>query len=307
MRKFGGSWSETKLDCVERYAQSYLQVMQKQQWYTLYYIDAFAGRGRQVLKLRSDSTTGIPEVESFFGDEAERADTEEFLVGSAIRALRASTSSIRSFDRFIFIDADKPSCGELETIVESDFPEIRDTVDVLCSDANTGLENYISKMDWTRTRALVFLDPYGLEVGWDLIERLAETGACDVWYLFPLNGVTRMMTKDGQMPDSWRMRLDRVFGTAEWYKEFYQPKQQQSLFGDEQARFFKDASTQQVTDYVRKRLLTAFSAVSNPGILKNGKGVPLFALLLGVSNPSKRAQAAALAIANHLVRELSQS
>jgi three-Cys-motif partner protein len=305
MRKFGGSWSETKLDCVENYARSYLNVMQNQDRWTLDYVDAFAGRGKQALKKGQGDVGEILGVESFFGNESDRADTEEFLVGSAIRALHASIKSVRSFDRFIFIDADKPSCNELETFVMSEFPQAQEKVKVICGDANTALDDYITKTDWTLTRALVFLDPYGLEVSWDLIERLAETRACDVWYLFPLGGVIRMMTNNGQIQKTWRDRLDRVFGTNAWYEEFYRPSLQQSLFDEDQDQLYKNASPSHVVDFVRKRLSTTFKAVSNAGILRNGKGAPLFALLLGVSNPSKKAQIAALRIANHLVKDLS--
>ena len=94
MRKFGGSWSESKLDCVEQYAQTYLQVMQKQGWCEeLHYVDAFAGRGRQTLKTEADPESSVTELDSFFGDESERADTEEFLVGSAIRAVSGTNLS----------------------------------------------------------------------------------------------------------------------------------------------------------------------------------------------------------------------
>jgi len=306
MRKFGGSWSESKLDCVENYAQSYLRVMQKQSWCTLYYVDAFAGRGKQALKSCASTGEGLQEIDSFFGDESERADTEEFLASSAIRALRASIVESRPFDQFLLIDIDQASCCELESMIQTEFPEMWGKVKVICNDANTALYDYINTVDWTHTRALVFLDPYGLEVDWDLIIRLARTGACDVWYLFPLGGVLRMMTKDGQIPDSWQTRLHRVFGTKEWYEEFYRPSDQLSLFPDENERLSKDASTEHVVNFIRKRLKTIFPAVSNAGILRNGKGAPLFALVLGVSNPSLKAQRAALSIANHLVKDLNQ-
>jgi len=300
VRKFGGTWSETKLDCVEKYTLGYLQAMQKQYWCTLDYVDAFAGRGRQALK----SGTSPADLEDFFGDESERADTEEFLVGSAIRALRASQASARSFDSFIFIEADQPSCDELRGIVQSDFSTVENHVRVLCENANTALDTYVKSVNWTRNRALVFLDPYGLEVDWGLIQRLSGTQACDVWYLFPLGGVIRMMTNNGQIPVSWAARLDQLFGTHSWYAEFYKLSAQQSLFGDEILQ--KDASTQHVVDYVRNRLGMAFAAVSDAGVLRNSKGAPLFALVLGVSNPSPAAQKIALGIANHLVKDLSQ-
>jgi len=302
MKKFGGSWSESKLDCVENYTRAYLKVMEKQHWCRLNYVDAFAGWGKQALK------AGIanPDMEGFFGDESERADTEAFLVGSPIRALRTTTDAVRSFDRFLFIEVNEDACIELRRVVSSDFPGVEHLVEVICDDANAALDSYVDSIDRAATRALVFLDPQGLEVDWGLIQRLAATRACDVWYLFPLGGVIRMMTKNGQIPDSWVAHLDRLFGTHDWYEEFYRPSPQQSLFDMDDEALMKEASTRQVVDYVRKRLSTEFAAVSNAGVFRNSKGAPLFALVLGVSSTSPAAQKAALSIANHLVKDLSQ-
>lgn len=306
MRKFGGTWSETKLDCVESYVAAYLKVMQKMQWWDLHYVDAFAGSGTQALKTAPAKTAAALELDSFFGDESERSDTEEFLVGSAMRALAASSKSTRPFDHFLFVDADEQSCRELDATVRSGFPTLRKKVAVLCEDANVAIGRYIADTDWARVRAVVFLDPFGLEVSWDIVGRLAGTGACDVWYLFPLGGVIRMVTNDGQVRDSWRTRLDRVFGTSDWYGEFYRPSGQQSLLGDEQDGLLRQASPGHVVDYIKQRLRTVFPVVSNAGILRNGKGAPLFALVLGVSSQSEAAQQTALRIANHIVKGLGQ-
>jgi len=54
MTTFGGPWSRLKLDCVESYAVAYLKVMQQQNW-SLHYVDAFAGQGRQQLKLANSA------------------------------------------------------------------------------------------------------------------------------------------------------------------------------------------------------------------------------------------------------------
>jgi three-Cys-motif partner protein len=307
MRKFGGRWSESKLNCVEDYIRSYLKVMQKQHWCSLIYIDAFAGSGKQALKSAKGSEAEIEKMDSFFGDESERAETKEFLIGSAIRALRVSAQETRSFDRFFLIDVDEPSCGELRSLVGLEFPEMIDKkVDIICGDANRFLSDFISSVDWLRTRALVFLDPCGLEVDWDLVTRITKTKACDVWYLFPLGGVTRLMKKDGDVPEGWMLRLDRVFGTDEWRRLFYRKSGQQSLFKENDESLYKDAPLGHLVDFIRRRFLAVFPAVSNAGILKNAKNVPLFALILGVSNPSPPAQRAALRIANHLVQEINK-
>lgn len=306
MRQFGGTWSESKLDCVERYVAAYLRVMQKQSRYALHYVDAFAGEGRQTLRTAASASVAATELWSFFGDESERVDTEEFLIGSAIRALIASSKSTRSFDRFVFMDVDEPSCRELESIVSSYFPELQPTVTVVCGDANDALDQYTANTDWAKTRSVVFLDPYGLEVRWSTIQRLAGTGACDVWYLFPLGGVMRMMTNSGQVRDAWRSRLDKVFGTSDWYGEFYRSSRQRSLLDSDEDCPVKDASTEHVVKYIRERLQVAFPAVSNAGILRNSKGAPLFALVMGVSSHSSAAQSAAIRIANHIVKGLDR-
>jgi three-Cys-motif partner protein len=300
--EFGGRWSESKLDCVEAYAVSYLRVMQNQNWCDLEYVDAFAGRGRQVLRT---TPVGVEDALGIFGDESEFATAEEFLTGSAIRALRASVASARGFDRFLFIEADQNSCDELADLVRHDFAGIESAVEITCGDANAALQCHLRNVDWSKRRGLVFLDPYGLEVGWDLLTELAATKACDVWYLFPLGGVIRMMTKSGEIPSAWSARLDELFGTHEWYSEFYASSTQQSLFEPDGEMLVRDASTRHVVDYVRRRLGDAFSAVSNAAVLRNTKGAPLFALVLGVSNPSPKARNKALAIANHLVKGLS--
>ena len=91
MTAFGGPWSRLKLDCVENYAVAYLKVMQQQNW-SLHYVDAFAGQGKQQLKLvASDSDAQSEDQASFeFIDQAEDETRLEFLEGSALRALKVS-------------------------------------------------------------------------------------------------------------------------------------------------------------------------------------------------------------------------
>jgi three-Cys-motif partner protein len=303
MREFGGTWSESKLDCVEKYARAYLKVMQNQDWCSLHYVDAFAGGGTQPLK---SSSVPAEAGDALFEDESQKAEAKGFLIGSAMRAMIASRDSKRPFNRFVFIDEDRPSCVKLKERVHKDFGSIEDTVEVTCGDANRALSEYIDSVNWRSTRALVFLDPFGLDVGWDLISRLASTKACDVWYLFSLSGVVRMMTKSGKISAAWEARLDRAFGTHDWRQEFYKRSLQQPLLDQEDETWLRDASTEHVVDYLRARLESVYAAVSKAAILRNGKSSPLFALVLGVSNPSERAQKAALNIANTLVEELGR-
>jgi three-Cys-motif partner protein len=90
-------------------------------------------------------------------------------------------------------------------------------------DANEVLKTWCRERNWHEERAVVFLDPYGMQVEWSTIERLAETKGVDLWYLFPLGvGVARLLTHRGDMSEAWQMRLDLLFGTSKWRERFYQ-------------------------------------------------------------------------------------
>ena len=43
----------------------------------------------------------------------------------------------------------------------------------------------------------MFLDPYGTQVSWDTIKLIADTRAIDLWILFPIGAVNRLMNRDG--------------------------------------------------------------------------------------------------------------
>ena len=291
MNSFGGAWSEQKLRCVEAYTESYLKVMQRQSWATLHYVDAFAGRGKQQLPTQAEN----------YEDEGLLA-TASFLEGSALRALKVSSKASRGFDRFLFIEANRSASHQLIDNINADYPSMAERITVLRSDANAAINSYIDQTDWSKTRGLIFLDPFGLEVHWDTIAKLASTKACDVWYLFPLVGVIRMMPNSGEIDPAWRTKLNGLFGTDSWYDEFY-PQDQLTIFGE--ADKIKDASTEHILKYVRERLRTVFAAVSNAAVLHNSRGFPLFALVMGVSNPNAKTQA--LRICNYLVEQLSCS
>src|SRR5207248_10863849 len=87
-------------------------------------------------------------------------------------------------------------------------------------------QNWCRSNDWSRWRAVVFLDPYGMQVEWPTIEAIATTRAIDVWILFPLGmGANRLLTRKLEdIPDVWRRSLDRIFGTNEWQNRFYETR-----------------------------------------------------------------------------------
>jgi three-Cys-motif partner protein len=163
--------------------------------------------------------------------------------------------------------------------------ELRDWLDrceLKNDDANKVLRKWCKERDWSKERAVVFLDPYGMQVEWGTIEALAATKGVDLWYLFPL-GVARMLTLDGKIDESWRKRLDTLFGTNEWSNRFYQTKVRNGLFGEFE-ELVRDATVENIQGFIKERLGTQFTAVANSRVLRNSKSSPLFALCFAASN-----------------------
>lgn len=111
-----------------------------------------------------------------------------------------------------------------------------------------------------------------------------------------------MLTRSGDIPESWRHRLDLLLGTSDWYDEFYEVEASRTLFGDETERVVK-ASTETIGRYFNERLKTIFpGVVEEPGVLRNSTNSPLYLLCFAAAN--ERGAKTALKIATHLLRDL---
>lgn len=142
-----------------------------------------------------------------------------------------------------------------------------------------------------------------MQVEWHTLEAVASTRAIDMWLLFPLGvGVNRLLKKTGDIPPSWRNRLNILLGTEEWYEEFYKVERAPTLFGAEQEHVVK-ATMATIGFYFIKRLKTIFAGVAEqPGVLRNSANNPLYLLCFAAGN--KRGARVALPIAQHLLKGL---
>jgi three-Cys-motif partner protein len=152
-------------------------------------------------------------------------------------------------------------------------------------DANVYLQELCLNYSWKNNRAVLFLDPYGMQVKWDTIEAIAKTKAVDLWLLFPLGvAVNRLLKKDGKINVSFRKRLDQMFGTTEWFKHFYSVKTRQSLFGEEMG-LEKICNFDTISAFFVSRLKDVFPKVAEkPLALRNSKNNPLYLLCFASAN-----------------------
>jgi three-Cys-motif partner protein len=288
--RFGGDWTTQKLEVVRRYLESYTTALKNQPFRKLY-IDAFAGTGYR--KARNTDEAG--EGQALLFPDLAAEEPQELLDGSARLALKCSPP----FDEYRFIERSPERCQQLE-VLKAEFPELGDRVNVQPGDANPFIRA-LCQEDWSGRRAVLLLDPYGMQVEWATVEAVARTKAIDLWLLFPLGiGVSRLLTRSGEIPASWRARLNQLLGTADWYEEFYQVESTRTLFGEESDRVVK-ASTEVIGRYFVQRLGRIFAAVSqSPAVLVNSRNNPLYLLCFAAGNP--RGADIALRIADHLLK-----
>lgn len=278
---FGGAWTRIKLQALEKYLTAFNSALSKQN-FTRLYIDAFAGTGR------CDITV-----------DGERKSID----GSARRALAVSPS----FHKFYFIELRPKKLAALKALSREYSDK---SIELIQSDANSALKILCAKYRWQSERAVLFLDPFGMHVEWQTLEVIANTGAVDVWYLFPYAGLYRQAAKNAEALDADKeASLTRLLGTDKWRQAFYAPNPQSDLFGGSQGDV-RDTNHRQMLEFVSSRLKSLFPAVSEPKVLyrggdsKNPSGAPLFALYFAASNPAPNAHGLATKIAKDILDTL---
>ena len=287
--RFGGDWTDTKLGILRRYLEAYSTALKNTPFKTAY-IDAFAGTGYRTL----EQSEG--EGHLLFPDLAEES-TQGFLEGSARMALKVNPG----FDRYLFIERDANRCAQLDSL-RNEFPDLAKSIQIKQGDANKVIREICEK-NWTSRRAVLFLDPYGMQVDWLTIEKIAGTGAIDLWILFPLGiGINRLLPRSGQIPAGWRRRLDLFLGRDDWYQAFYKEETVTDLFGKEETTIVK-ARVEEIGDYFIDRLKSAFPGVApKPKVLMNSMNCPLYLFCFAVGSQNPQARAIALRIANHILK-----
>jgi three-Cys-motif partner protein len=247
-------------------------IMRKQK-FRFAYIDAFAGTGYNTPKAkREEGALLFPELTE--------SDVAGFIDGSARIALKVEPR----FTKYIFIEKDPERFSELGKLRE-EFPDRASDIILVNDDSNAHLRHLCEDYRWDRNRAVLFLDPFGMQVTWDTMKAIAQTKAIDLWILFPLGiGVNRLLRRDAQISEGWQRRLDDFFGTQEWRSAFYRTKAEPGLFGTE-AKVEKVTSFDGIASFFVERLRTIFPGVAkNPLALHNSAKTPLYLLCFAASN-----------------------
>ena len=294
-RDFGGDWTDEKLARLRDYLIAYMKIFtknEKARSFITNYIDAFAGTGYRVES--GDPSHG---PDTLFDDDDFR-DATSYGQGSA----RIALDIPEPFDKYKFIERDPDRASALENL-KQEFPERAGSIKIITGDANGELQAICQGTNWGRNRAVVFLDPYGMQVKWSTLEAIASTRAIDMWLLFPLGqAINRLLTRDRIPEGALAERLTETFGTEEWQAAFYRPNLEQSLFSLDDQAFIKDTDFEGIAGFFLERLGGIFHSVApNYYPLRNSKKVPLYLLCFAVGNP--KGAPTAIRIANHLLKQ----
>lgn len=281
---FGGGHTVRKLDVVEKYLAAYVTVMKKQD-FRLFYVDAFAGSGS------SESKSDLADTDPTL------FPASHVVEGSPLRALSVDPS----FDKYLFIEKKRENVTSLAEAC-SQFSDRN--FEILPGDANEGLTDFCKVIEKSRLdRAVVFLDPFGLSVRWDVIQQLAVTKKVDLWYLVPVDGMSRQIKTDGTfLPGA--VKIDKIWGSDNWRaKAVKKTDVSGDLFGSVDSRLEKIAKAKQFSEMFREHLDRIFEGGVAKSYLPLGRGRRHdFSLMFACANPSPAANQAAMRIANHILR-----
>ncbi len=271
-QKFGGKHTERKLTAISDYLPAYTTALSGQN-FNLHYIDAFAGTGLCTVSINGRETL-IP--------------------GSASIAVNC----MPSFDSLTFIEKIKNKCKALQRLADGS-PSLN--IKVLHGDANYFVVQSVNALKNWNDRAILFLDPFGMEVDWNTLKVAAESKKVDVWYLFSLSGLYRQAAIDpSSITKEKENAINRALGTNEWRQAFYSKPEPSRTNGDlflnelieecEKAPERRTHGAEDILAWVEKRFNTIFSYVHPPEILyQEGRNIPMFALFYMMANDSGKA------------------
>jgi three-Cys-motif partner protein len=243
-------WSELKLDILKQYARQYSMILDAERKQKLHpiYIDGFAGAGVHISRTTGKAVPGSP-----LNALLTEPPFEEFhlidLDGTRIEHLRRMVG--KRTDVFLY----QGDCNGI--LLKDVFPRVR-------------YEDY--------RRALCLLDPYGLTLDWQVIEKAGQQKTIDLFLNFPVMDMNRnaLWRKPELVCPEDVERMTRFWGDESWRDAAYRTTRQMSFFGPEKMK----TSNEELVEAFRQRLekIAGFKFVPKPLPMVNSTGVIVYYL-----------------------------
>jgi three-Cys-motif partner protein len=254
-----GPWSEDKLHLLRKYLHAYTLIMQGQEWCRngYHYIDAFAG-------------TGKPRAR----------DEERYIDGSP----RVALTIEYPFHSYTFIEKTPWRVQRLQEL-QGEFPE-RD-IRIREGDCNHVVASEVTpNIRYERfNRGLIFLDPFGMDIEWSIIEQIANTRAIEVFMNFPAMALNRTVLPNdpSALTEAQIERMNRFWGYTDWRGDIYE--EVPTLFGPVEMKIHRTTG-QRLGRLFKKRIEEVFPYVTVPLVMTNSKNAPLYCLIFEGHNPT---------------------
>ncbi len=247
-----GYWSEIKLDIIRRYALEYSKILSKRKFYHIY-IDAFAGSGKHISRTTKGTVPGSPQI---------------------------ALDIVPPFKEYYFIDIDGAKVAELNKIVAN-----RPEAHVLKGDCNSKLltDVFPKVRHKDYRRGLCLLDPYGLDLDWEVIKTAGQIKSIDMFLNFPVMDMNRNVlwgNPEGVDPADI-LRMNTYWGDESWKEVAYRPTP--NLFGEVVG--IKE-NNRTIAAAFRKRLkeVAKFQYVPEPIPMCNSTGATIYYLFFASQN-----------------------
>jgi three-Cys-motif partner protein len=271
--EWGGPWTENKLNAFSKYVWSYLTIMRKFPYWKTIYFDGFAGSGK-----RNSGKSDFAEQLAILPAE------ERVYKGAAERVIGLDGLS---FDFYYFIDQNEKSLEKLEqhlkTLPASEGKKLvfkNGDCNVFLNELATALQKKNPSYS-----ALVFLDPFGMQIDWASIAELKGTRS-DVWILIPTGViVNRLLDRKGELKSL--KKLESFFGLKEQEIRdyFYKAESVPTLFGETEIVAKVLNPIEKIASLYIERLKTVWQHVTpKPLRLNNTRGVPIFHFVFAANN-----------------------
>lgn len=257
-----GYWSELKLEIVKKYAAAYSRILANQPRLSHVYVDAFAGPGQHLSRRH-----------------------EAMVPGSPLNALQI----VPPFHEYHLIDMDRDKVQALRDLVGP-----RDDVFFYEGDCNTILlREVLPRLTYASfRRGLVLLDPYGLDLQWEVMRTAGQLRTVDLFLNFPLMDMHRnvLWTNPDRVDAGDIARMTTFWGDDTWRQAAYVSVP--TLFGDELQKTRPDTVVEAFC--VRLRTVAGFKHVAPPLPMRNSSNSIVYYLIF----------ASQYATADHIINDI---
>lgn len=268
-----GVWSEVKLAIVREYAAAYSKIMEawrrdKINRLSWIYIDGYAGPGYHVSKATGEVVEGSPVI---------------------------AMNIVPAFHEYHFIDTELARSQQLRDIAGD-----RKNVHTYTEDCNTVLlrDVFPRAKHSDYRRALCLLDPYNIDLTWEVIEAAGKSGSVDMFLNFMIMDINRNALRK-RVEKSLQSKMDqltRLVGDESWKEAGY--REVETLFGMD----YQKVSNEEFAEWFRQRLITkaGFKHVPKPMPMKTKNNAVIYYLYFASQKP------AALNIVNGIFKKYGQ-